>query len=276
MKKVTETELKVGLFVGMGVVLAALAILLLGGTKTLFSSQIVYQMHFPSVDGLIPGAKVVLGGIQVGTVETVSFDPKDRNIRVQIKVFQKYQEWLRAETMGEIATQGVLGDKYIAMSLASADGPVLPAGSEIPVRPPKDIAQFFSKSDALLISLNSIAGSMDRILKSFESGGRSEQIFSGMAMTSKNLSVATTKLSQEIEAMNLKGTSKQLYEILEKVNRGSGTVGALINDTAVYDDLKSLTGGANRNRLVRNLVRQTVNENEKDKARKPGADEEKR
>ncbi len=276
MKKVTETELKVGLFVSLGVVLAGVAILFLGGSKTLFTKQVSYSMHFPSVDGLIPGAKVVLGGIQVGTVDEVLFDAKSHGIRVTVKVFERHQEWIRSDTTAEIATQGVLGDKYITMTLPGADGPALPSGSEIPVRPPKDIAQFFSKSDALLGSLNSIAGSMDRILKSFESGGRSEQIFSGMATTSRNLSIATTKLSQEIEAMNLKGTSRQLYEILEKVNRGSGTVGALINDPAVYDDLKSLTGGANRNRIVRNLVRQTVNENEKEKARKPGADEEKR
>ena len=44
----------------------------------------------------------------------------------------------------------------------------------------------------------------------------------------------------------------------KKIDRGEGTVGALINDTALYDDAKSLVSGINRNRIMRNLVRQTV------------------
>lgn len=176
---------------------------------------------------------MVLGGIQIGTVDHVNFDEKSHDIVVTARVFERYKDWIRTDTTAEIATQGVLGDKYITMSMGSAETRPLPAGSEINVRPPKDIAQFFSKSDALLVSLNSMAASMDRILKSFEESGRGEQIFVGMAATSKNLSIATAKLAKEIENMNLKGTSRQLYEILEKINRGSGTVGALINDPAV-------------------------------------------
>ena len=49
-----------------------------------------------------------------------------------------------------------------------------------------------------------------------------------------------------------------MNQIFEKINNGTGTIGALVNDPGLYDEVKALFGGANRNRVIRNLVRQTV------------------
>ena len=43
--------------------------------------------------------------------------------------------------------------------------------------------------------------------------------------------------------------------ILEKVDEGEGTFGLLVNDPTLYDDLKSLVGGAQRSLVVRSLIR---------------------
>jgi phospholipid/cholesterol/gamma-HCH transport system substrate-binding protein len=53
-------------------------------------------------------------------------------------------------------------------------------------------------------------------------------------------------------------SSKSLVEILDKVNNGAGTLGALVNDPGLYEDARALVGGANRNRIIRNLVRETA------------------
>lgn len=57
MKKVTETELKVGLFVGLGIAMAGAAILFLGGTRTIFSRQVAYPMPFLLWTGLSPAQR---------------------------------------------------------------------------------------------------------------------------------------------------------------------------------------------------------------------------
>jgi phospholipid/cholesterol/gamma-HCH transport system substrate-binding protein len=61
---------------------------------------------------------------------------------------------------------------------------------------------------------------------------------------------------------------KNLECITDKINNGTGTLGAMINDPGLYDNAKSLMGEANRNRIVRNLVRQTLKEAD-DKANAP-------
>ena len=258
MAKELETELKVGIFVSLGVGLTLLAILALGGADSLFSRHNDYEAHFPSVEGLVSGAKVVFGGLQVGTVQSVDLDETKKDIRVWITVNRKYQEWVRKDTAAEIATQGVLGDKYLILNGGSADQPIIPDRGMLESRPPKDLSQFLTKGDQLLNSLNSLASSLDVVMRSFAANNRSETFFENLAQISKNMSSASAKLNTELEGARLRKVSAHLAGILEKIDNGTGTLGALVNDPGLYYDTRALLGGANRNRIIRNLVRKTV------------------
>ena len=81
-----KLQLKIGAFVMIGVGLIMTAILILGGKSSVFSSVSHYTSHFPKIDGLISGAKVGMGGLQVGTVSSVAFDGKNRDIEVKFTV----------------------------------------------------------------------------------------------------------------------------------------------------------------------------------------------
>ncbi|MBY0470348.1 MlaD family protein [bacterium] len=252
MKKL-DVEVKVGIFITLGTTLAMLSLIFLGGVDSFFSRYNRYYTHFESVDGLVSGAKIVLGGIQIGTIEEISFDSKQGNVVVKLKVFKRYEAILKKDTMAEILTQGVLGDKFISLTTNSTEPDMLAEGAEIPAKPTRDISQFLSKGDQLLVSLDSIAKSVDAILKSFQKNNRNEIVFENLAVLSKNLGASSD---------NFKKSIGHLEGILDKVNSGQGTLGALVNDPGLYDDVRALFGGANRNRIVRNLVRQTVQSNE--------------
>lgn len=263
MNKQVETEIKVGIFVSIGLGLIMLAILVLGGNENLTVRKARFSSHFPDVEGLINGAKIVLGGLQVGTVESVEFDNEAHDIKVSFSVSRTSAEWIRKDATAEIATQGVLGDKYVLIKPGTKTEPQLPEGSEIASAPAQSITQFLSKGDQLMANLTSLTATLDKILKGFEHNGRSEQFFSSLTATSKNLSLVSEKLNKEMEGgLYLKSSLKNLSGILEKINNGTGTLGALVNDPGLYDDAKALMGGANRNRIVRNLVRQTIKDSE--------------
>ena len=91
---------------------------------------------------------------------------------------------------------------------------------------------------------------------------RSDQIAEGLAATAKHLASAAARLNQDLENLQLKAAVTNLNSILEKINNGQGTLGALVNDPSLYDDAKALVGGTNRSRIVRNMVRQTIQKNE--------------
>ena len=56
----------------------------------------------------------------------------------------------------------------------------------------------------------------------------------------------------------------RLNSILAKVDQGEGTVGLLVNDPSLYEDLQSLLGGAQRSLLIRSMVRMAVDANDDD------------
>lgn len=257
-----ENEVKVGFFVSIGLGLLLLSLLIIGGESSIFSRYNRYSTHFPAVDGLVSGSKVMLAGIQIGTVEGVSLDTGRQDVKVELKILTRYKNAIREDVFAEIATQGVLGDKYLTLLPGKPDAPVLKTGGELPGKASQNLTEFISKSDQLLFQLNSIAKNLDTMLKGFNSGNRSEMFFEGLARSAKNLSEVSQNLSKEFDQMQLKSSIRHLNSILEKIDRGSGTIGALVNDPALYDEAKSLVGGANRNRVVRNLVRKTIKEHE--------------
>ncbi|HKK50048.1 MAG TPA: MlaD family protein [Myxococcota bacterium] len=50
----------------------------------------------------------------------------------------------------------------------------------------------------------------------------------------------------------------RLNRILERVEGGDGTLGLLLNDPSVFEDLKILLGGAQRSTLLRSMIRMAV------------------
>ena len=79
-----------------------------------------------------------------------------------------------------------------------------------------------------------------------------------------NINSATQELTGEDGAViELKKTISNLREISERLEGGEGTLGALINDPTVYDQLKGVLGEAERSRFVRSAVRYLIKEGTK-------------
>jgi phospholipid/cholesterol/gamma-HCH transport system substrate-binding protein len=252
-KDIRNRDFKVGIFVTIGMAFAMVAILVLGGAEDVFTSKTDYKTHFPTANGLLPGAKVVLSGVPVGTVKIVDYDPGQKNVRVEFNVISKYSTYIVDGSTIEIMTQGVLGDKFIAINPGTGETPI-PENSEIPNLPGKDVTAFLSKGDLVMANLNSSLESLNRILASLEKGNRMDAITLNLATASKNLAAFT----EGLEGKGSPSASKSLSKILDKINNGTGTLGALVNDPGLYEDARALVGGANRNRIIRNLVRKTA------------------
>jgi phospholipid/cholesterol/gamma-HCH transport system substrate-binding protein len=68
--------------------------------------------------------------------------------------------------------------------------------------------------------------------------------------------------SQELMG-NLNAMSKDLRYIVKDVRAGKGTIGALLVDPSVYEDIKILLGNVERNKTLRALVRYSIKRDEK-------------
>lgn len=61
---------------------------------------------------------------------------------------------------------------------------------------------------------------------------------------------------------DLATAARDVRDLTSKVKAGEGSLGAVINDPTVYEDLKELLGNLKRNRVLRELVRMSISNSE--------------
>ena len=66
------------------------------------------------------------------------------------------------------------------------------------------------------------------------------------------------RLREQAPGLELEGAAVSLRGITDAVNNGEGTAGLLVRDPQLYEDLRVLLGGAQRNALLRAYIRATV------------------
>ena len=87
-----------------------------------------YVAKFNRIDGINPGGDVKMSGIKVGSITSVSIDPQTYVAVVHLSVDPKVQ--LPTDTSAEIASEGLLGGKYLSL-VPGADDKKIPPGGEI-------------------------------------------------------------------------------------------------------------------------------------------------
>lgn len=125
-----KLELTVGLFILAGL-LALLILALRVSGLTLNSSGDTYTVyaHFDNVSGLTSRSKVTMAGVTIGQVKSITFDKNRYTGRVEM-VINSDVDTLPADSTASIVTAGLLGEKYIGISVGG-DDLVLNDGDEI-------------------------------------------------------------------------------------------------------------------------------------------------
>ncbi len=91
-----------------------------------------YDLHadFDHADGLSTGAEVRIAGVKVGSVESVSLNPKTYLADVAFSV--QHDVSLTTDSSATISTDGLLGGKYLALATGGEDA-VLKPGATITI-----------------------------------------------------------------------------------------------------------------------------------------------
>ena len=86
------------------------------------------KAKFDRVDGILAGSDVRMSGIKIGTVTSSALDPNTyfANVSMSIRSDIKIPE----DTSIAVSSDGLLGDKFLALSPGGADE-MLPPGGEI-------------------------------------------------------------------------------------------------------------------------------------------------
>ncbi len=197
-------EIKVGLFVLAGLVLAGIAVFLIGDERRMFDSSVEYRAMFDDVEGLKAGAPVRMGGVDVGTVTEVGYGPDgdDGKVYVLLDVVATEATRIRADSTIRVADKGMLGDKMIVISRGTMSLAQIPENAFI--TPSTEVGMF---------------GQIGEIAK--DAKGTMERI----------RDVSDELANAELHA-NIRGTAASLNIILREVAEGQGYPHRVLSDPA--------------------------------------------
>jgi phospholipid/cholesterol/gamma-HCH transport system substrate-binding protein len=245
-------EIRVGLLIAIALTIFVWASFT-GGGLTIFESKIDYHAYFDNVDGLVSGAPVRLAGVEVGNVHSIEFVNIDtaRLIEIDIRVKRSIMNMVTADSKVMLGTLGLLGDKYIEIIPGSPNLPVHREGSVIQTAQTRGFSAFLDEGEEvmtdtgrLMRNLSIITGRMKagegtvgQLIYNEELYTELTKLASAMTVLMENLQKNQARITEAIEGM-----SSNLEDISRKVDDNTGTIGRLVNEPGLYDNLHSSTG----------------------------------
>lgn len=246
-KQLAWTDLRVGLFVFFGLILTAVAIFYVTG-GTFLGPKYRLVTYMPEVNGLQSGAPVELDGLHVGNVQQVSLTPRPQDaahsVTVVLELQSKFQDQIRTDSVASLVTQGLLGDRYVAIS-RGLTGSVVPNNGTIPAKLRGGTAEIMDRSTELLDNLNALSTQVQSFVSQIQnSKGTVGKLINDPALydhlngTASHLDAVTASIQQGQGSLGKLVASDDLYnkadDVIGAIHDQKGTLGKLVYDPALY------------------------------------------
>ena len=215
----TQQTARVGLFFLLGVALVWVTFQTLSDGKIFEERSHTLIAGFSDLKQLKTGDEVRLAGVKVGTVKTTRL--AGRRAEAVLQVDPKIP--IASDATASIVMSGLIGGNYIAIDMGTPGAPPLADGAEIKTLESPDLNTLMSDIGGLGKQLQESLGSFSKTLNGTGKDG------GGII---QKLDKLVTENSARVDA-----TMANLQEITSKVNRGEGTLGKLVNDPKLHDEL---------------------------------------
>lgn len=141
--KRSTVETTAGIFVLIGILCVGYLTIKLGRMEWVGGDYYPVYAKFQSVSGLTKGAKVEISGVQIGSVDEISLEPKRSVAVIRMKI--KKGLALSEDAIASIKTSGLIGDKYIRISPGGSDNILKPGDTLTETESAIDLEELISK-----------------------------------------------------------------------------------------------------------------------------------
>ena len=250
-------QIKVGLFLIVGTVLTIVSIFLMGSNKSFFQKTIILYSFFDSAQGLNKGGVVSFAGVKAGNIENIDFDVEKSLVKVSFIVQEEFITKIKSDSLIEIRTQGALGDKYLYIT--PGKGPELVKDqSEMKSDYGNDFLSIISKRGSESEKIFDAITDLQKLLQSLNAQNKIPNLINKLDSAAGNLSDASVDIKKAIGQQRLEKTMKRLENVIEKIDTGQGTLGALINDRSLHDRLKNILGAGQQQQQVKSILKTSL------------------
>jgi len=226
------SEIWVGFFVVIGILLLVLMTLKVEKFKVGKEAGYLFNIYFDSALGLDRNSPIRVAGIHVGNVEKVSLEKGKAKVTfhlpMNITLYKDSKAFLKSE--------GFLGEKFVEIFPGTSGYPKLePNGIIDQGAPPVDMEQFLSKLGSVTDDIKDVAKPLGDFLKSVDVK-KVEGTIDNINRFSGQLSGLAKDSKETVQ--KAKDAFSRIEEIGDKVKKGEGTLGKLVADETMYQEVK--------------------------------------
>ena len=219
----TSQTIRVGLFFLLGLALAWITFESLNGGRLFKKEGYTLVAGFANLKGLKTGDEVRMAGVKVGAVALTRL--ADHRVESLLAIDPGVK--IPTDAVASVEQSSLLGSNYLGITFGTPGGPLLKDGDEIKTKPTVDMSEVISQLGTLGSKLEQVIG---EIGKSMGTGSEGGGIFQRI---DKLVTDNGPKLTESIS---------NLQDITAKIKNGEGTMGKLINDAKLHDELLASVG----------------------------------
>jgi phospholipid/cholesterol/gamma-HCH transport system substrate-binding protein len=244
------SELKIGVLTIVAVVIVAITIVMLTGSRGFFWQRYQLKTRFGNVAGLKPGSPVRVAGKEVGSVESVEF--AGEQVDVTFHVNKQIRDRITTDSVAKLGSVSLLGEGAIDIT-PSTRGTALPEWGYVKAgRPPVLIADITDQASAgvgaatrLMKDVSNGRGTVGKLMTDDRVYAEMQQFVASaneMAHSVRAGRGTLGKLLNDPAAANaLDASLRNVEELTRRVNAGEGSLGKLLKDDAFSESLTSAT-----------------------------------
>lgn len=267
-KKDQSNVVKVGIFIAGLTAVLMVMIASIGKENSIFEPKIDIKARVANVSNLKPGSYVELKGIRVGAVTAINI-VSEEEVEITMTILKKELKWIKEDSKVSISTAGLVGDKFVEIYKGTKDARTFKPNKDVLLSEDlTDLKKIMTKGDSIATVTDRIMVKLDTILYNLGDGKTVVDTVNNLNKASSNLEKLTSDLHKanmgqmvsnvNASMMSLNKASGSLSRILTRVESGPGTLNSMIYDDGVHDDIRALLGGAQRNKVIKYFIRESI------------------
>ena len=204
-----------------------------------------------------------------------------QNVEVYLDIKQEYRDWIKRDSNISLGSIGLLGDKYVEVSLGRSNEPPLVVEEEfetwfgveadevvvITGSTEAGFRELILGANDVLVNVEALSGRLEEIMGELGEGKgtvgqflTNPEFFNNVNKIMASFQQTTDRSATLVERLlegsgtvpslireddiyqSLRGISARMDEIIRRIEQGEGTLGKLSKDPSLYDRMDQITG----------------------------------
>ncbi|MBU3911647.1 MAG: MCE family protein [Candidatus Omnitrophica bacterium] len=211
-------ELKVGIFIFIGIVILSVIVFSIGNFYSVKRGYTL-NMLFSFANGISVGAPVRYAGVEVGEIQGIDvyFDEQENRPMVKLFIWVPQNTWVNEDAVATINTLGLLGEKYLEITPGSRETRLLGKGDTLRGHDPVSTEELTRETRETLFKMEGMIESIDKIV--------GDEAFRD--------SIKNT-------VSNVESLTLNFQDFIKTAKEGKGTVGRLLTDDSIYKHIDEM------------------------------------